>query len=483
LNRIERLYAVSYVVEDIVVKTSTLPRSVQLTDFIAFQVFICRAATTNQNNERIFMAAATARNQTPGDTIRLEGVTCPFCPLLPDDLNIEQSGDQLRLSGHDCAKSRAALEKPPKKLQPRIKGKAVSLDEAVAAAAGILRKSRHPLLSGLATDVGGMRAAVALAESTGAVLDHMHGQAISNNYRVLQARGWMTTTLTEIRNRADLVLFVGTDAGQFQDFYERAIWPQEAMFEPKPANRRLVYLGSGLQSKLGQKGQRKPQHLKCKPEELGEVVGALNAVANDQPLNQKVAGIKQADLQALAGELQQARYSVIVWSPAELPEANAEPIIESICNLVETLNATTRSSGFILGGQDAAVTAVNVTAWLTGYPLRVSFARGYPEYDPVAYGLDNMLESRSADSILWLSTLNADKKMPAVGNMPSIVIADSDTAYTKQPDVFIPAGTPGIDHAGTLIRADGVVSLPLRKLRDSDRPSGRDVLQAIHAKL
>lgn len=431
------------------------------------------------------MSAASARtsnaSNTPAGTVKHEGVTCPFCPLLCDDLVIEQSGSQLRLTEHGCPRAKAAFEKPLKKLQPRIKGKPASLEEAIEAAAAILRKSQQPLLSGLATDVAGMRAAVALAENTHAVMDHMHGQALSNNYRVLQTRGWMTTTLTEIRNRADLVLFVGTDAGNFHRFYERAIWPSETMFKPAPAERQLVYLGNGLKPGRHPKG-RKPQHLKCAPEALGEVAGALNALIEEQPVNNKVAGLKLADLQALAGQLQNARYSVIIWAPGELPADNGEQIIESLCNLIETLNATTRSSGFILGGQDAGTTAANVTAWLTGYPLRVSFARGYPEYDPVANSTETVLENRAVDSILWLSTLKADKKMPDT-DLPSVVVADSDTVFKKEPDVFIPAGIPGVDHKGTLIRVDSVVSLPLKQVRDSDRPGAADVLQAIHAKL
>lgn len=430
------------------------------------------------------MSAATARNQASSDTVKLEGVPCPFCPLLPDDLVIEQDGNQLRLSGHDCAKSRAAIEKPPKNLQPRIKGKPASLDEAIEAAAGILRKSQQPLFAGLGTDVAGMRATVALAEATHGAMDHMHGQAMSNNYRVLQSRGWMTTTLTEIRNRADLVLFVGTDASNAYGFYERAIWPQDSMFDPKPKDRQLVYLGSGLQpGKVPGAGKgHKPRHLKCPPAALGEVTGALNALLNEQPVNDKVAGLKLDDLQKLVDQLRNAKYSVIVWSPGDLPEDNGEAIIESICNLIESLNASTRSSGFILGGDDAATTAANVTAWLTGYPLRVSFARGYPEYDPAAFSTDNMIATGTADSLVWLSTLDADKKMPST-KLPAIVIADSDKACSKTPDVFIPAGIPGIDHKGVLIRGDSVVSLPLQKLRDSDRPAASEILKAIHARL
>ncbi|MEX0951379.1 MAG: formylmethanofuran dehydrogenase subunit B, partial [Gammaproteobacteria bacterium] len=143
----------------------------------------------------------------------------------------------------------------------------------------------------------------------------------------------------------------------------------------------------------------------------------------------------------------------------------------------------TRSAGFILGGNDGATTAANVTAWLTGYPLRISFARGYADYDPEAYSTANLLESGAVDSVLWLSALNADNKLPATGKLPTIVIADSDKAFDKEPDVFIPAGIPGVDHKGTLIRCDSVVSLPLQQLRDNGHPAAAEILKAIHAKL
>jgi len=430
------------------------------------------------------MTATSARTANSANTVRLEGVTCPCCSLLHDDLVIEQTGNHLKVFGSACPRARAAIEKPAKKLQPRIEGKPVSLDAAIDGAADILGRSQQPLFAGLGTDVAGMRAVVALAAAAHGAMDHMHGQALSNNYRVLQSRGWMTTTLTEIRNRADLVLFIGTDASNTFGFYERAIWPQHTMFDPKPKDRQLVYLGNGLKpAKAPAAGKaRKSQHLKCAPAALGEVTGALNALVNEQPVNDKVAGLKLGDLQKLVDQLRNAKYSVIVWAPGELPEDNGEQIIESICNLIESLNATTRSSGFILGGDNAATTAANVTAWLTGYPLRVSFAKGYPEYDPVAYSTANMLESGAADSLVWLSTLDADNRMPAA-DIPSVVIADSDKAFGNEPDVFIPAGIPGVDHTGVLIRADSVVSLPLQKLRDGNYPAAAEILRAIHAKI
>lgn len=432
------------------------------------------------------MSAANARNLKPApDHVRHTAVTCPFCPLLCDDLVIDQHAGKLRLTTGACPQARRGFERATPDLQPRVAGKNGSLDEAVAAAADILRNSRQPLLAGLGTDVDGMRAAVQLAASCRGILDHMHGRAISNNLRVLQSRGWITTSLTEIRNRADLIVFVGTDASRFHRFYERVIWPDSTLFDPRPNQRELVYLGSGIKPRTaGAPKGIKQSHLKCPPEQLAELTGALNAILLQQPLNNKVAGIKPDELHKLAEKLKSAKYSVILWAPGELPEAHAEFAIESICNLVETINETSRGAGFMLGGADGGATAASVSAWLTGYPLRISFARNYPEYDPVAFDTATLLAEQSVDALLWLSTMNSDTKLPGrQRKLPTIVIADSEQCLDREPDVFIPAGIPGVDHAGTLVRADSVVSLPLQQVRDVGRARANDILHAITTRL
>lgn len=426
------------------------------------------------------MSAASIRTRTSDQSTRHEGVACPFCPLLCDDLIIEQSGNDLKLIEHACPQARAGFERPLKALKPCVNGTTVALEQAIQAAANLLRAARRPLYAGLGTDVNGMRATLALAERSRGIVDHMHGDAMDNNFRVLQTRGWMTTTLTEVRNRADLILFAGTDARNHSRFYDRAVWPGDTLFEPRPSQRRLVYLGSGLKTGGGHASRdRKARHIKCPPEALGEAAGAINAVLHDQPLRNAVATIKPDVITALAEQLKQARYSVIVWAPGELPTEHGEAIIESLCNLVQSLNKTTRSSGFILGGPDGATTAASVTAWQTGYPLRVSFAGGYPHYDPAAYRTQTLLEDAAVDALVWLSTLNAARKAPADDELPCVILADSNRVFTREPDVFIPVGTPGMDHAGTLIRTDSVVSLPVRQLRDSQRPSAAAVLEAI----
>jgi formylmethanofuran dehydrogenase subunit B len=80
--------------------------------------------------------------------------------------------------------------------------------------------------------------------------------------------------------------------------------------------------------------------------------------------------------------------------------------------------------------------------------------------------------------LVWVQAFNA-KAAPPADHIPTIVIGRSGMTFTKEPDVFIPVGTPGIDHAGHAYRMDNVVAIRLKKLRDSGLPSTADALHAI----
>ena len=93
-----------------------------------------------------------------------------------------------------------------------------------------------------------------------------------------------------------------------------------------------------------------------------------------------------------------------------------------------------------------------------------------------------MLASGESDCMVWIGGLEGDH-LPGRPGVPAIVLTSNPEALDWQPDVLIPIGVPGIDHAGTSVRSDHVVSLPLRKLRDSDLPAAADVLDRIIAGL
>jgi formylmethanofuran dehydrogenase subunit B len=168
----------------------------------------------------------------------------------------------------------------------------------------------------------------------------------------------------------------------------------------------------------------------------------------------------------------------MVWAPPSLNFPHADLAVHLISDIVRELNLTTRFAGLSLGGNEGAPSAASVSTWQTGYPLRVSFANGKPEYDSYRYSIGRMVAENDGDLLVWLASFTTDLGPPAT-RMPTIVLGTPGLRMSQPPGVFIPVGTPGIDHAGTMIRCDNVVSLPMKDLGRSQLPRAADVLAAI----
>ncbi len=419
--------------------------------------------------------------------IQHSAVTCPACGLLCDDLVVDcNNAGALKVSKNGCSKSVTFFERTANTASPNIKGKPATLAEACAQAASILRSSNQPLFAGLGTEVQGMRAVMSLADYAGATLDHMNSYSSMRNTHVVQNTGWQVTTLTEVRNRVDLLVVVGSDIVSYNPrFFERMVWNTESMFEQDTASRQVVYLGGrDLDTSHGiSPNGTKPTVLPCDTAKLPEVTAALRALVMGKTLSvTEVAGIAVSDLQNLAERLKAAKYGVVAWVSSSFDFNHAELAIQNITEMVVKLNATTRCSGLPLGGSEGDYSVNQASTWTAGYPMRSSFKRGHPEFDPYLLTTEQLLDDGSADALVWISSLNPDKTPPKT-NAPLIVIGHPNMQLAQTPDVFIPIGTPGIDHKGTMFRIDSSVSLPLAQLKNTDLPSLSEVIQQIEAEL
>lgn len=413
-------------------------------------------------------------------------VPSPFCGIGTDDLSIQVDGVSLKVTANGCAINTPAFEEPITDTSPRVAGQIVSLDVAVNQAATLLRNTQQPVISGCATDVNGMRALLALADKTGAVVDNINFNNARRNILAMQDSGWMNTTLAELKNRCDVLLIVGTDLEGFAPrFFERYLWNQDAMFVSDTANREVFYLGKAPSGNASTSPNgHQATVFPCADADLPDVLAVLAALIRKHPIHvQSVAGIQVTDLQTIADKLSAASYGVICWGAAALAFDHAELTVQVICNIVKDINDQgNRCSGFPLGGREGDQTANQVCGWTTGYPARVNFARGYPEYDPFLYDSQAMLNNGEADALIWVQAFNINSKPPKT-DLPTIAIGRSGMTFDNEPDVFIPIGTPGIDHPGHAYRLDNVVAIRLKKLRDSGLPSTSEVLHAIEQAL
>lgn len=407
--------------------------------------------------------------------------TCPACGMLCDDLTLSATPELTLQNG--CTKGIKFFEQSFKTTltaTPLLNSKPATLEDAISAAAEILRNSRQPLFAGLGTEVQGMRTVMSLAQKTNATLDHMHSEATVSNTRTMQNSGWLTTTLSEIKNRADVILAIGTDvASSHPRFFEKLVWNTDNLFaKPMP---QVILLGATDSSHAATAPDgTPPQIIPAQTAQLPEIINALNALLNGKKLHaDAVAGIPLATLNALLEQLKTAKYAVIVWSAGALKIPHAELTIQSIVQLINKLNESSRAAGLPLNSGDGDSSVNNVSTWLTGYPTRSRFQNGIPEYDTYLYSTSKQLAE--CDALLWISTFNPYP--PPDCKAPTIVIGHPDTKFERMPEVFIPVGTPGIDHSGQMFRMDSSITLPLKKLRDSSLPSLSEVILKIENKL
>jgi formylmethanofuran dehydrogenase subunit B len=402
-------------------------------------------------------------------------VVCPFCGLACDDLEIEVAETRLVLRRGACPISKAQFEREvPVEGQARATGAPCERAEAVAIAARLLRQSRLPVIGGLATDIDGARSALELADLTGGVVDHCGSEALFCDLTALREIGTMTTTFSEVRNRADLLLIVGPDP-PMPRFLERCFPDLPSMFDRSGAGRRLIRLGPEGSTRLDVPEGVKASQIVCPLEELPLTVPSLRALLSGRAGNEQ----GKPELVELIGSLRSARYPVIAWSAGQLPRPGADLVVLSLVEIVRELNRVGRAAGLPLGGGENLAGMHQACLWQTGHPLRTSFATGAPRHDPTLYSAERLIKSGEADALLWISALNGSPPPALPPELPLILLAPPGTDLAYEPAVFLPIGRPGIDHAGQIFRADGVVALPLSVLRASALPSAGNTLSAI----
>jgi len=406
--------------------------------------------------------------------------TCPFCTLLCDRFTLETSASgQLQLRGSDCPRATRALAHfaaSDGASQPLVDGKTATLDAAVDAAAEILSAARQPLFGGLATDIAGARALYSLANRCHAILDHAHSNGLLPGLRTLQDRGALLTTLAEIRNHADLMIVIGTQPSRdYPEFYRRC-----GVGEALSPLREIVFLGAAVDPSGTGKGTVTARKIDW-ADDAYTTLATLNALVKRRPV--EASGV----LRELAQRMLAAKYVVFVWEPARLPGRHAALLVESINQLAKSVNRTTRAGGLALAGNDGGLAANQALAWLSGLPLRTGVHASGLLHEPHRYATDHLLADRAVDALVWVASFGPDLT-PAAGNViagiPTIVLAHPAHAARSAPArVFIPVGTPGIGASGHLFRLDGVVVVPVPKVRDDGLPSVARVAAAIDARL
>jgi formylmethanofuran dehydrogenase subunit B len=399
--------------------------------------------------------------------------TCAGCGCACDDIEVTVAEGRLDGITRTCPLGDIWFAERGGDWPPvaRIDGRTVRLDEAVDAAAAILRQARAPLVYGLGqTSCEAQRRAVALAEAIGAVVDPAGGGAADLAY---QAIGSSTASFGEIRDRAELVVAWRADP---------------AVTNPRLLGRlRLDRAARGSRALVVIDAQRTATaeeadaFIELDAAHDFEALWALRALVAGAPFDRdRVEELPPDVLDDLAERLLRARHVALIYDAVD--ELSALALFSLVRDLSRDRHAVTLG----LRGDGNARGAEDVLAWQTGFPAGVSFARGYPRANPRELSAAALLERGDVDAAILVASDPLEHLPPAAAErlreLPTVVVDARATATSQAARVAFATATDGIEVPGTVHRMDGV-PVPLRAPLAGQRPSVEGVLAAIGGRL
>jgi formylmethanofuran dehydrogenase subunit B len=369
-----------------------------------------------------------------------------------------------------------------------IEGRPATLDEGIERAAEILTQARYPIVYGLSdTTCEAQRVAVAIADRVGACVDTTTSVCHGPSGMAFQGVGEVTCSLGEVKNRADMVIFWGSNPAEShpRHFTKYSIMPK-GLFVPNGRKDRTVVIVDVRKTKSAKAADI---FLQIKPRKDFEALWALRALVKGVKLGPEIeteTGIPLASLEDLAANMKACKFGVLLFGMGLSMTRGKHLNVEAALALARDLNQFTRFTAKPMRGHGNVTGADNVVSWQTGFPFGVSLGRGYPRFNPGEFTTADTLARGEADAAMIIaSDPMSNFSQPArehLAKIPVIVLDPKETPTARAATVAFCTATYGINTAGTVYRMDDV-PIPLRPAFESPYPSDHDVLKRIEKQI
>ena len=425
----------------------------------------------------------------------VRAVTCPVCGSLCDDIELTIENNRIVKVKNGCAMCEAKFlgyNSEHRILKPLIRKNGefveVSMDEAIRRAAEILAEADYPILYGWSsTSCEAIRVGLELAEEVGGVIDNTatvcHGPSILS----IQEIGIPSCTLGQIRHRADLIIYWGSNPwsahprhlerytnfseGRFQKsawrgyiakiraliakkkierafkriFFKRKISaPPHLRREPPPTlqkrERKLIV----IDVRKTKTAEMADYFIQVEPNKDYELLQAFRALVRDQELDvDEVAGVPVEYLEEVADAMINCNFGALFFGLGLTMSSGKLRNIDAALSLVRDLNIRTKFVIMPMRGHFNVTGANTVFTWQTGYPYAVDFSLGYPRYNPGETSVvDILLREESDAALIVASDPVANFPRKAVEHLvsnPLIVIDPHMNATAHMADVVFPS--------------------------------------------
>lgn len=391
-------------------------------------------------------------------------VICTYCGCVCDDLEIQTEGQQVLATKYACAVANEKFLVCQKERNIdsllRVGGDLVKagLDETIERAAQILAAARYPLLYGWSnTSCETIKVGLELAEVVGGLIDNTSSVCHGPGIEAVQEIGEVSSTLGQIRHRADLVIYWGCNPNSGHIRHMSRYTLARGRFRSSRRDRKVIVVDvrGTPTSKAGD------EFIKLEPGGDFEFLTALRMAIRDEELEvEKVAGVPVSKIEELADLMVNAQFGVLFFGLGLTMSRGKCENVAAALSLVDELNSRTKFVLMPMRGHHNVTGANKVFTWQTGYPFAVDFSHGYPRYNPgETSSVDSLVRGDFDAALVVASDPAANFPKSAVVNLsriPLVVVDPSLSATALLADVVIPVAFLGVECPGTIYRMDGV---------------------------
>lgn len=413
----------------------------------------------------------------PGVAGTFSSVVCAFCGSLCDDLEVEVKDGLVKTVKRACALGTAKFveHSTNRVLKPYIrKGgelKEVSLGEAIKRAAEILASAEYPLLYGWSnTSCEAIALGVELAELTGGLMDDTTVVCHGPTALATHETGTVKATLGQIKNRADLVIYWGSNPLHAHPRHTVRYSLAKGVYVKERKERKVVVVDV-RETPLAKTAD---MFIRVEPGKDFELLSALRMLLRDYDIEaDKVAGVPIEKVYELLEMMRTAKFGVIFLGLGLTESRGKSRNLEEAIRLVQDLNDWTKFVLLAMRGHYNVTGANQVKLWLTGFPFAVDFRRGYPRYNVATTSAVTALANGDVDAAFIIAS-DPIANFPAeaakhLTEIPLIAVEPKWSLTASLADVIIPSAFVGIEAEGSAYRMDGV---PLRLKKLVDPPPG-----------
>ena len=423
----------------------------------------------------------------------VKNATCTFCGCVCDDMELHVDLDEKKIikAKNACVLGRAWFaehtidESAPAAM---IDGKEVSVEEAIEEAAQTLANAKFPITYGLSdTTCEAQRQAVAVTDIIKGNIDTTTSVCHGPSGLAFQGVGESTSTLGEVKNRADLVIYWGGNPAEShpRHFGRYAVTPK-GMFTPGGKKDRTVVLVDVRKTKSSPVAD-----ILIKPK-IGkdfEVLWALRALVKGKTISADIeeeTGVPLEQLEDLTERMKNCRFGVIFFGMGVTMSRGRHFNSGALLALATDLNEFTHFVAKPARGHGNVTGADNVVSWQTGYPFGVNFSRGYPRFNPGEFTTVDTLSNGHADAAMVIASDPASnfpkKAIEHLKSIPVICLDTKPTETSKDAHVAFRTSTYGINTSGTAYRMDDV-PITLRPAFESPFPDDESILKGIRKRV